>query len=181
MQTLGTTSAKDIQAANLNPSNVEKTTSAERRRIPMNQSVQRFEVDPIPGYHLHWFLNNSARVARAIQGGYEFVNDEEVTVNGVALGTAEDAGNMDLGSRVSIPSGGINRDGQAEMHVLMKIKEEHYQESEAIREERNESVASALRGGTVEDFGLGRGGDASNRYLDRARTKLPDLFTPKRR
>lgn len=168
--------ALEVQAASNNPANAEVTATPERRRIPMNAQVQRFAVDPIPGYHLHWFLNNPTRIARARQGGYEFVNDNEVTLNGIALGAAVDDGNMDLGSRVSVPSGALGADGQAEMHILMKIKEEWYQESEKLLEDRNESVAAALRGESVAP-----GMDGSNRYIDTARTKLPNLFTPKHR
>lgn len=182
MKQLGQTTEKEVQASALNPANVERTTEAARRRIPMNATVQKFEVDPLPGFHLHWALNNSARVARLMAAGYEMVKNDEVTVNGVAMGSAYGEGNMDMGDNVSIPSGAMSPQGQAEMHVLMKIKEEWYQESELIREERNEGIASALRGGTADQLGLGGAGkDASNRYIDRARTKIPDLFTPKRR
>lgn len=163
----------EVQAASNNPANAP-TTVAERRRIPMNAQVQKFAVDPIPGYHLHWFLSNPARLARAVQAGYERVLDDEVTLNGINLAGE---GNMDLGSGVSIPSGALGRDGQAEMHILMKIKEEWYQESEKLLEARNEGVAAALRGDGAVEPGM----DPSHRYIDKSRTKLPDMFTPKRR
>lgn len=169
MQTIQPNTALEVQAAANNPANAEVKSAAERRRIPMNQQVQKFACDPIPGYHIHFPLNNPARIRRMQMAGYEFVDASEATLNGLPIGS--DDGNMDLGSRVSIPSGGIGTDNQPEMHIMMKIREEWYQESERILEERNEGVAAALRG---EHAG-------PNSYVDKSRTKLPDLFTPKRR
>lgn len=167
-----------VQADALNPANAEKTSDVGRHFVPMNQVMQKFEVDPIPGYHLHWPVNNPARIARMLRAGYEFVKSDEAKLNGSPLGVDIDEGNMDLGTNVALPSGFITPQGQAEMHVLMKIPEELYQKSEDILSERNESIAAAIRGGHA---GAGTPGDPRNRYVDPARTAIPDLFTPKRR
>lgn len=171
--------AEKLQQKN-NPANPAGASLSEKRRIPMSVPVQRLQVDEIPGYHLHWMRNTPDRLAQAARAGYEFVGENEIYVNATGVGSStEQGGNDDMGTRVSRISGdGIGNDGQPEMLILMKIREEWYQESVKILEERNDSIAAALRGG---DLGMdGSHGDPSNRYIDKARTKIPDLFIPKR-
>jgi len=63
----------------------------------------------------------------------------------------------------------------------MKIKQEWYAEDQKVLGNRNGHVAASLRGGSL---GLAEAADArdgvAHRYVDKARTKIPDLFTPKR-
>ena len=155
--------------------------AAERKRIPMSVPVQKLEVPDMPGYHLHWFLGHADRIDRALEGGYEHVGEREVRMTASSLGGDTTAsGNTDMGSRVSVISGSeIGRDGQPIRLVLMKIKQEWYEEDQKILEGRNEHVASALRGGLI---GTEKDGpnDTMHRYVDKARTVIPDLFTPKR-
>lgn len=156
-------------------------SDAQRKRIPMSVPVQRLEAAEIPGYHLHWFKGDISRVQRALDGGYEYVDAREMRVNSVSLGSDSIAsGNTDMGSRVSIVSGTeVGTDGQPVRLVLMKIKKEWYEEDQKILEDRNELVAASLRGGL---FGSERDapGDGATRYVDKARTVIPDLFKPKR-
>jgi len=166
-----------------NPASPLVPLAAERKRIPMSVPVQKLEAPDIPGYHLHWFRGEPDRLQRALDGGYEFVDERELKVNAVGLGTTSTAtGNTDMGSRVSVVSGdGVGRDGQPSRLVLMKIKQEWYEEDQQLVTNRNEQVASALRGGDVTALpagAQGARGDASNRYVDKTRTVLPDLFTP---
>jgi hypothetical protein len=147
----------------------------------MSVPVQKLEVPDIPGFHLHWFRGDAARIQRALDGGYEFVEDREVKVNNVGLGNeSAKSGNTDLGSRVSVIAGDeIGRDGQPIRLILMKIKQEWYEEDQATVEARNESVAASLRGGLIGAEKDARG-DTQHRYVDKARTTIPDMFTPKR-
>lgn len=165
----------------LNPATKEASSAAERKRIPMSVPVRKLEAPDIPGYHLHWFLGEPARIQRAIDGGYEFVDERETTVNNVGLGGDSTAsGNTDMGSRVSVVSGSeVGKDGQPIRLILMKIKQEWYDEDQKLLENRNEQVAAALRGGLLGAEKDGRG-DTQHRYVDKARTTIPDLFTPKR-
>lgn len=164
-----------------NPSVREEKTDSERRRIPMSVPVQKLEVPAISGFHLHWFNGTPDRIQRALDAGYEFVEYSEVRVPGVGLGGDSTAsGNTDMGSRVSVVSGqDIGRDGQAVRLILMKIREEWYEEDQQIMAKRNEQVAASIRGGSL---GAERdvGGDAAQRYLDKTRTAIPDLFKAKR-
>ncbi len=157
----------------LNPAT--RTGGAERKRIPMSVPVQRLSVPDIPGYHLHWFVGTPERLGRAQDGGYEFVEEQDTAIADAGLGgTSTRTGNTDLGSRVSVIAGSeIGRDGQPVRLVLMKIKQEWYEEDQQLVEERNDKVVATLLGGMQDG---GAGGDTSNRYVDAKRTKIPDFF-----
>jgi hypothetical protein len=165
----------------LNPGSRDMKTSAERKRIPMSVPVQRLEAPDIPGFHLHWFLGTPERLQRALDGGYEFVDEREIKINNVSLGgVSTTSGNTDMGSRVSVVSGTeIGRDGQPTRLILMKIKQEWYEEDQKLVDKRNEQVAAALRGGLL-GAEQDAPGESRFRYVDKSRTKIPDLFTPKR-
>ncbi len=156
-------------------------TSAERKRIPMSVPVQKLEVPEMAGYHLHWFRGENARISRALDGGYEFVKSGELALNNVSLGgDSAESGNTDMGSNVSIAEGsGVGGDGQPLRMVLMKIKLEWYEEDQRLMENRNEQVAASLRGGLLGSENDAQG-DTAKRYVDKARTQIPNLFTPKR-
>lgn len=142
-----------------------------RRRIPMSIPMRKLEVTDIPGFHLHWFVD--ANIERAIQGGYEFVDDLEVQVNqhGVATST-ELSGNQDLGSRVRIV-GGAGRDGKGEYLTLMKIKDEWFRDDQRLLEERNASVLSQVfRGEKVLGDETDSKSDRNLRYVDAEKTSF---------
>jgi len=165
---------KDLKAG------LEQTkTTAEFRRIPVGAPVRKLEAPEIPGYRLYWFKGTEERIQRAREGGYEFVSRKELRTNSVSLGsdTAAD-GSTDLGSGVSIVAGGeLDNNNQPIRMVLMKIKQEWYNEDQFLAEERTGQVAAALRGGML---GAEADRDVSKRYVDKARTSIPNLFTPKR-
>ena len=165
----------------LNPGTSSTPTTAERKRIPMSVPVQRLEVPDMPGWHLHWFLSTSERLQRAVDGGYEFVDEREVKINNVSLGgDSAISGNTDMGSRVSIVSGQeVGKDGQPTRLVLMKIKQEWWDEDQKAVEARNTKVRDALLGGMIGSE-TDSGNDAAHRYVDKARTQIPDFFKSKR-
>jgi hypothetical protein len=152
----------------------------ERKRIPMSVPVQRLETPEIPGYHLHWFKGTQERLQRALDGGYEFVDSGELKINSVGLGNASTiSGNTDMGSRVSVVSDSeAGRDGQPGRLILMKIKQEWFEEDQRNIAARSEQTAAALRGGLLGSEKDAQG-DTKNRYVDKTRTSIPDLFTPK--
>lgn len=179
--------AKTAGSANLanpnekpqNPAERPRQSRAERQRIPMSVPMQRLYVPDIPGWHLHWFLNSPARIARAQQAGYVFVETDEVDIANFDLGGESAAsGNTSLGSHVSVVSGDeVGRDGQPVQLVLMKLPQELWLQDQVAVEDRNEQVAKSLRGG---DVGLaGNPGDPSQRYVGKQTT--PNLFTRKHR
>lgn len=156
--------------------------AAERRRIPMSVPVQRLETTPIEGYHLHWFNGTPERIQRALDGGYEFVDEREMKINNVSLGSdSAVSGNADMGSRVSVVSGQeVGKDGQPVRMVLMKIKQEWWDEDQKAIEARNELVRDSLLGGMIGAEN-DRPGDSQHRYVDKSRTQIPDFFKPKRK
>jgi len=165
----------------LNPGNRPEPAAAERRRIPMSVPVQKLEVPDVPGYHLHWFVNSPDRIQRALDGGYEFVDEREIKPNAVSLGgDSATSGNTDMGSRVSIVAGQeIGRDGQPARLMLMKLKQEWWNEDQARVEARNTKVRDSLLGGLIGAEN-DRPGDAQHRYVDPSRTQIPDFFKRKR-
>ena len=164
------------------PATPASVNQAERKRIPMSVPVQKLEAPEIPGYHLHWFNGTPERLQRAQDGGYEFVDSKELKLNNVSLGgTSTTSGNTDMGSRVSVVSGtDIGRDGQPMRLILMKIKQEWYEEDQKLVEARNEQVTASLRGGQI-GAEQDRAGDTQHRYVDKNRTKIPDMFNPNKR
>ena len=165
----------------VNPATVNESNIAERKRVPMSVPVSRLTAPDIPGYHLHWFIGSAERLQRALDGGYEFVDEREMKINNVSLGSTSTAsGNTDMGSRVSVVSGQeVGKDGQPTRLILMKIRQEWWEEDQKLVENRNEQVAAALRGGLL-GAEQDAPGDRQHRYVDKARTVVPDLFKPKR-
>lgn len=156
------------------------TPAAERKRIPMSVPVRRLEVPNIPGYHLHWFTSDPQRIARAKAGGYDFVTEDEMQLAQGGLGSVSThSGNQDLGSHVSIVSG-RNEEGQTERMILMKIKQEFYEEDQLLLEARNQSVADSLNSGTTGQAGAADKGEQGFRYVDKSRTKIPEMFRNKK-
>ncbi len=160
-------------------------TVQERRRVPFSVPTPRLAVPEIPGYHLHWFIGTPGRIDRALQAGYEFVEQTEVRVNNHLLGseTAEQ-GSTDMGTRVSIAAGGeIELGGQAARLYLMKIKEEWWQEDQKAAigpGSRLEGVRQALLSGMLGREGQ-RNEDNAQVYVDTKRTAIPDYLNPNKR
>lgn len=136
----------------VNPANVPEKASLvaeERRRIPMSLPLQKLQVPAMPGYHLYWMRGTADRIAQAQRAGYEFVSEDEVSLNqSLVGGDAKVSGNTDLGSRVSVIAGGRDFDGHGNpvRLYLMKIKEEWWLEDQKVLQDRNEQVAESLRG-----------------------------------
>lgn len=161
---------------NNNPANAQDFVPADF--TPMTSATLRLEVPKRDGWHRHWFRGTPERIARAQKAGYRFVDEREVSLNNFDLGgDAKESGNSDLGSRVSVISGDdVDTTGQPGRLYLMECPEHLYQRSKAILDQRNDDVATALRGGNI---GKGAQGettvDQNNRYM---KGNAPDLFTP---
>lgn len=169
-----------------NPANLPGKTAGERKRIPLSVPQRKLEVQDIPGYHTHWFRGTAQRLAQAERAGFEYVHPDEVSLTDVSIGgDAMKAGNTDLGSRVSrIEGGEVDGNGQAVRMYLMKQKNEYWKEDQAILQERNDSIADSLttayRTGGIGGKDAGETAeDASLRYVDKKRSKIPELFRRK--
>ena len=164
----------------INPATELTALASEKKRIPMSVPVQSLEVPDIPGYHQHWFEGTSARLQRALDGGYEFVDERDVALNAVGLGgDSSVSANTDMGSRVSVVAGQeVGSDGQPARLVLMKIKQEWWEADQQLVEDRNTGVRDALLGGMV-GAEKDAPGDAQHRYVDKTRSTIPEFFKPK--
>jgi hypothetical protein len=138
-----------------NPANALEKASAGRGRIPMSVPRQKLQVPDLPGYHLHWMLGTAARLAQAQQAGYTFVGQDELDVTNFDLaGDAEDSGNTDLGTRVSVVAGGTSAESvEAVRLYLMKLPLELWEEDQKLIGDRNEQTAATLRGDVAIENG----------------------------
>jgi len=168
-----------------NPSVAPGKPTGASARIPLSVPQRKLEVPEIPGYYLRWFRGTPARLAQAQRAGFTFVAQEEVQLNSVVVGGDASHGNTDLGSRVSVVEGSeVDTAGQAVRLYLMKQKMEHYIEDAKLIQERNDGVAEALAGqyasGAIGGRAQGESNeDVQHRYVDRSRTKIPELFRKK--
>lgn len=137
-----------------NPANEVERRVTDATRVPMSLPQQRLSAPEIPGYFTYWMKGEPGRISQALNAGYEWVGNDELLINNFDLGgDASKTGNSDMGSRVSVLAavGGteVGADGQPLRLYLMKIKSEWRQQDLARQAEQSESIADAIRGGTL--------------------------------
>lgn len=121
----------------------------ESRRIPMSIPRPKLTAPTLPGHHLHWINDDDNRINDALQGGYVFVESDEVLLNSFSTATDTSvSGNTDLGTRVSLFVG-TTRSGQPMRAYLMKIKQEWYDQDQAIIQERSDRIDQTLKAGKL--------------------------------
>lgn len=166
----------EVAEGTANPANdVQQMSERRRHRVPMSTPVRKLQVDPIPGFHLHWFAE--FKVSRAKQAGYVLVKQDEVFVNGSPIGAdPELGGNTDLGSSVSIVASFDERNNPIRL-VLMKLPEEFWQDDQAELNKRNLATMSDIFEG--ESIGLDSNGRVSGlpeqSYISTAQISKPIL------
>lgn len=160
----------------VNPANESAVSEVPADYIPMSVPTQRLQVPQKPGYFRYWFRGDPARLQRAMQAGYQFVDQSDVRVNNFDLGgDAKTSGSTDLGSRVSVTSGDdLGPDGNPNRLYLMEIRNDLYDRGQKYLEERNDQVAMALRSGLLGADGEG----ASDKKARYSSSGVPDLFNP---
>lgn len=160
----------------VNPANEPAKAVKPEGYMPMSMGNQLLETPQRAGYHRRWFRGEPGRIARAQRAGYSFVKDDEVSLNSRDLGgDAKTSGNTDLGTHVSVVSG-TGEDNQVLRMYLMEIPLELYEESRQVVADRNESVAAALRDGSVADQAMD--GDVDTTHRTRKNENV-NLFTKK--
>jgi len=153
-----------------NPSVTPAKRVTDETRIPMSLRQQKLAVPDIEGYHLHYAVDN--RVARMLRAGYEYVGYDEVDLTNVDLaGDRGASGNSDLGSRVSLPAGDSVESGRL---VLMKIRNEWWNQDCERMEQENEKIAARIRGGNIGDSSADH---VSHKYLKEGQ----ELFIPRKK
>ena len=136
--------------AAFNPANQGGSAAepARRRRIPLSVPRRKLEADPIPGFVLYWFKESNIPIA--LDGGYEFVERNEVRLNQVnEANPADTSGSTDLGNRVSVIGDAIGERGVPERLVLMKIREEFWREDRQALDHENAKIIQSIFGGEI--------------------------------
>jgi hypothetical protein len=123
--------------------NNSERPAQERKRNVFNGTQGKLSVNyTIEGYHLHGFNDENGRIADALDGGYEFVTPEEV--GGVKENVV--SRNTDLGDKVRWLVGRTTEGGPLYCY-LMKIKQEWFEEDQAILQAKNNLIDDAIRKG----------------------------------
>lgn len=159
----------DIKPEAANPSNSPEQKLAENRevrtRVPLSAARQRLTTPDIPGYHVHWINDYPGRVAAAVQGGYQFVEQSEALITMPDLAGTPVGTGTDLGTRVSIVVGRTQEGGPLRAY-LMKIKEEWFKEDQRDGQAKVDAVHEALRHGAQRNPS-DNPDDADKRYVKR--------------
>jgi hypothetical protein len=125
-------------------------------------------------------LGTPERLAQAKRAGYTFVEADEVDV--VETGLANDAlgsGSSDMGSQVSVVAGGTDGGGQPVRLILMKLKQEWWDEDQRALEAKSDALIDSLRAGRIDATQAGEAqSDRQKRYVDAHRTS--NMFTKRR-
>lgn len=125
--------------------NIRKQVQSEDtvERVPFGAQRSKLQVkDKIKGYSLRWFNDIDGRIQRAEEGGYVFVQKNEVPRLGQGA-LHED--NSDVNSKVSKV---VSRGDPVIRAYLMKIKDSYYAEDQRSKEAVNAEIDKALREGT---------------------------------
>lgn len=158
-----------------NPANEKELRVTDDTRISMSLPHLMLQAPEIDGYVLYWFADRPGRIARAQAAGYEFVNQDELTVNNFSVASSlADSGNTDMGTRVSV-HGGAAEGGGAERLYLMKIKKEWWDKDMELREQASDKTVQALRTGMT-----GADRDAMRDKAARYTRSTENLFTRKK-
>jgi hypothetical protein len=121
----------------------EKAKTTRRNRGAFNGTRGKLQVGKdIPGYHLYFFNDEPGRVQAALDAGWEFVSPEEV---GYASTNVTNR-NVDLGDRVSVV-GGKNDQGMPQQQILLKIRQDWWEEDQIEIQRRNDKTDAAIRKG----------------------------------
>ena len=123
----------------------EEIDAIRANRQRLDGRVEKLKIHgTIPGYHLHIFNEDGARLEEAQRAGYAFVKRNEIQ----AVGRDVASFNTDPGENVRFTVG--KRDNGNPMYgYLMKIPEEIFQEDQQALEEYNTGVDGAIRRGSV--------------------------------
>ena len=137
-----TTIVKEQQEEVKTPT-VSNEKPVRRNRGAFNGTRGKLQVgNLITGYHLYFFNDEPGRIQAALDAGWEFVSPSEV---GYAASNVTNT-NVDLGDRVSV-IGSKNDMGQPVKQILLKIKEEWWDEDQADIQSRNDKTDASIRRG----------------------------------
>jgi hypothetical protein len=127
---------------------------ARNKRIPFGVARSKLAVaNLIEGYHLRWINDEPGRIAQAQDGGYTFVEPDEV-----GREKSED-------NKVKV-LGGAQKDGSALYIYLMKLAMEYHLEDVQENQSKLDKIDSAIRGGSAHDA------DKTGQYIPKSGISL---------
>ena len=116
--------------------------NSKRERVPFGSHRQRLQTEKRKGFERHWFNDTEDRIQRAMDAGYNFVLDTNVSVGEGEI----HQGSTDLNGKVSKI---VSKGGKTPIRAfLMEIPEHFYVADQADKEKRNRMVDDAIRAGT---------------------------------
>jgi len=96
----------------------------------------------IQDYHLYFFNDEPGRIAAALEAGWEFVTPEEVGYDSSNVTN----NNVDLANRVSV-LGMKSELGKPQQQILLKIRQEWWEEDQAEVQARNNKTDASIKRG----------------------------------
>lgn len=96
----------------------------------------------IQGYHLYFFNDEPGRIAAALEAGWEFVTPDEVGYQASNVTN----NNVDLANRVSV-LGMKSELGKPQQQILLKIRQEWWEEDQAEVQARNNKTDASIKRG----------------------------------
>ena len=112
-----------------------------RARVPLGSMKTKLDYPSRPGYVRRWFNDQGNRLYDAGRAGYEFV---EETNEGRTIKVSRRVGTHD--------------DGQPLMAYLMEIRQEFYDEDQAIKQKVVDDIDAAIRSGEPRETGAAEPG-----------------------
>ena len=128
----------------------ERTSKERRTRQPLGIMRKKMSLDSDTmqllekkGLVPRWINDDDhgMRIKNAVNGGYDFISSDGEMIVGDSV-KKEDI-NRRIRKKV-----GTHKDGSVKYAYLMSIKKEFYEEDQAKKEEQNEMVDGAIRGGS---------------------------------
>ena len=116
----------------------QEQVAPRNKRQPFGVARSKLNVNqPIEGYHLRWINDEPGRIQQALDGGYSFVEPDEVKHE------SNDENKVKV-------LGGSQRNGIDPMYqYLMKIPMEYYLEDKEFSKQQVDRIDDAIKGGKI--------------------------------
>lgn len=124
------------------PREVAREDSGRQVRVPLGVSRSKLSVPARPGYIRRWVNDLEGRLQHALQGGYQYVEDQSLQIGSQDI----DNVNRDLGVRVSRV---VDRT-TGQKAYLMEIKQEFYDEDQREKAAKIAVTQDQIRRGRIE-------------------------------
>lgn len=126
------------------PRETTREETGRNTRVPLGVARSKLTVAGRPGYVRRWVNDYDGRLQNALDGSYEFVQNDAVK----QIGDADvDNENRDLGARVSR----VVDKTTGQRAYLMEIKEEFYKEDQKAKIAQVEETDRRIRKGKLEE------------------------------